>query len=221
MLLQRAGPVSIPACRMLLALLFLKGIAIGLAVAAPVGPVAVLCIRRTLLQGRLTGLALGLGATLADTIFGAIAGFGVAAVADLLTRHEAWLRAGGGLFMLMLGARTWIASNDDTSAPIRGQLLQAFLSAFVLTITNPITIFAFTGIYAGFGIVGHGVSLVGTAWLTLGVALGAALWWSGLTLTVSLFRGRAGDGNLAWLHHLSGGLLLAFGAAALGSVLII
>jgi threonine/homoserine/homoserine lactone efflux protein len=199
-------------------LLLLKGVAIGLAIAAPVGPVAVLCIRRTLLQGHAAGFASGLGAVTADVIFGAIATFGVAALSDVLLEHEIALRVVGGAFLLGLGLDTYRKAPPPPSRPLAGRLVQACASALLLTITNPITIFAFTAIFAGFGIVGHDMTLPASWSLIVGVALGAALWWSGLTLAAGLLRERVAGQQLRWLNKLSGGLILVFAAGAFGSL---
>jgi threonine/homoserine/homoserine lactone efflux protein len=204
----------------MIVLLLLKGFAIGLAIAAPVGPVAVLCIRRTLLQGHAAGLASGLGAVTADVIFGAMATFGVAALADTLLEHEVALRVVGGLFLLGLGINTYLKGPPLPGRPLAGRLIQSFATAFLLTITNPITIFAFTAIFAGFGIVGHEMSLPASWSLIVGVAIGAALWWSGLTLTAGLLRERVALHQLSWLNKLSGGLILVFAAGAFASLVV-
>jgi threonine/homoserine/homoserine lactone efflux protein len=199
-------------------LLLLKGIAIGLVIAAPVGPVAVLCIRRTLLQGHAAGFASGLGAVTADVIFGAIATFGVAALSDVLLEHETALRVIGGMFLLALGIDTYRKALPQPGRPLAGRLVQAYASAFLLTITNPITIFAFTAIFAGFGIVGHDMLLSASWSLIVGIAVGAALWWSGLTLAAGRLRERVAVHQLRWLNKLSGGLILVFAVGAFASL---
>ncbi|MFD2265464.1 LysE family translocator [Lacibacterium aquatile] len=202
--------------------LFLKGLLIGIAVAAPVGPVAVLCIRRALIGGFAVALATGLGAVIADTIFGSLAAFGVAAVSGLLLDHQNALRVIGGLFMLILGALTWRKTENKEVTDGAGGLIAALLSAFALTITNPITIFAFTGIFAAFDIVSHDMSTAGTAVLAVGIALGCAIWWLGLASIATGLRSWVGTHrNLVWLHHLSGGLLLVFGAGTLASLFFV
>lgn len=199
-------------------LLLLKGIAVGLAIAAPVGPVAVLCIRRTLLQGPPAGFASGFGAVTADVIFAGIATFGVAALSDVLLRHEIALRIVGGCFLVVLGTRTFFNAPQPAGRPLAGRLIKSYASAFLLTITNPITIFAFTAIFAGFGIVGRNMSRPASWSLILGVAIGATLWWSGLTLAAGFLRERVAVDRLTWLNRLSGGLILFFAAAAFGSL---
>jgi threonine/homoserine/homoserine lactone efflux protein len=202
---------------MILLLLF-KGVAVGLAIAAPVGPVAVLCIRRTLLQGPAAGFVSGLGAVTADVIFGAIATFGVAALSDELLEHEFALGIIGGVFLIGLGINTYLKPPPQPGRPLAGRLVKSYASAFLLTITNPITIFAFTAIFAGFGIVGHDMSRSASWSLIAGVAIGAALWWSGLTLAASYLRERVAVHQLRWLNKLSGGLLVLFGVVSLCSL---
>lgn len=199
--------------------LFLKGVAIGVAIAAPVGPVAVLCIRRTLLLGPASGFASGAGAVLADVIFGAIAAFGIAAVYDLLIYYEEELRLVGGVFMLVLGAITARRPPPKSGGTVHGGLTSSFLTAFALMITNPITIFAFLGIFAGFGIVGQTMSIADSLTLLGGIAAGAALWWAGLTGVAAACRKRFGLESMSWLNKVSGGLLIFFGVVALLSLL--
>lgn len=198
---------------------FLKGVAIGVAIAAPVGPVAVLCIRRTLLLGPAAGFASGAGAVLADAIFGAIAAFGIAAVYDLLIFYEEELRLVGGAFMLILGVITARRPPPKAGSTVHGSLTSAFLTAFALMITNPITIFAFLGIFAGFGIVSQTLSMADSLTLLGGVAVGAAIWWVGLTSVAAACRKRFDLASLSWLNKLSGGLLIFFGVVAMLSLL--
>jgi len=199
--------------------LFLKGIAIGVAIAAPVGPLAVLCIRRTMLLGPASGLASGAGAVLADAIFGAIAAFGVAAVYDLLIYYEHELRLLGGAFMLILGVVTARKPPPKAGPTVHGGLASAFFTAFALMMTNPITIFAFLGIFAAFGIVNQTLSIADSVTLLGGIAIGATIWWVGLTGVATACRRRFDLTSLGWLNKVSGGLLIFFGAAALLSLL--
>src|SRR4051812_9167997 len=155
--------------------LFLKGIAIGVAIAAPVGPVAILCIRRTIFYGRRYGIASGLGAVTADTIFGTIASFGLVAVSAPLFEHQTALRFIGAFFLLALGVTTWRRRAHTRDDAMAGRLLRAYLSALFLTITNPITIIAFTGIFAGFDVVRGNMSYLQGLDLMVGVLIGTLL----------------------------------------------
>ncbi len=124
--------------------LFLEGIVIGFAIAAPVGPIGVLCIRRTLVEGRVSGLVSGLGAATADALYGAVAALGLTFVTNLLVGGESWLRLVGGAFLVFLGVRTFLAHPAERAAPVgRSGLLGDYASTLFLTLTNPTTIPSF------------------------------------------------------------------------------
>src|SRR6185312_8691316 len=130
--------------------LFVRGAILGFSIAAPVGPIGVLCIRRTLAGGRLVGLLSGLGAATADACYGAIAAFGLTAVSSRLVGHQDALRIVGGLFLLYLGIRTFFAAPAQTAkSGQRRQLLSNYLSTLGLTLTNPTTILSFVALFAG------------------------------------------------------------------------
>src|SRR3990170_1865269 len=127
----------------------LKGVLLGFSIAAPVGPIGVLCIRRTLAQGRLSGFVSGLGAATADAVYGIVAAFGVTFVSNLLIQQAPWLRLFGGLFLCFLGVRTLLAKPSEKACPERGKgLIDDYGSTFLLTLTNPLTILSFAGIFA-------------------------------------------------------------------------
>src|SRR5881396_291761 len=167
---------------------FLRGIAIGFSIAAPVGPIGVLCIQRALAQGRLCGFASGLGAATADAVYGCVAGFGLTAVSDLLVTQQTWLQLIGGLFLCYLGVKNFFARPaQSAAAPKGGALTGAYASTFLLTLTNPMTILSFAGVFAGLGFGGGATDYAGAALLVSGVFLGSALWWLLLSAGVSLF----------------------------------
>lgn len=196
---------------------FLKGLILGLSIAAPVGPIGVLCIRRTLARGRVYGFVSGMGAATADGIYGAIAGFGLTAVSNLLVGQRVWFGLVGGVFLCYLGLRTFLV-RPDAQAPelgAEGNLLSAYASTFVLTLTNPMTILSFAAIFAGLGVGNEGESLLAAGVLVLGVFSGSALWWLALSGGVSLFRGRVGPQGLRWVNRISGAIITGFGLMAL------
>ena len=189
---------------------------IGLAIAAPVGPIGVLCIRRTLADGRLVGLLTGMGAAAADGVYGAIAGFGLTAVTGLLIGRGPWLEIVGGLFLCYLGVRTFIAVPAESSAALRpGALFATFSSTFVLTLSNPATILSFVAIFAGLGLGNTGGGYLAACVLVAGVFLGSALWWLGLSGAVSIFRERVESRAMRVINRLSGLLIGGFGVGAL------
>jgi threonine/homoserine/homoserine lactone efflux protein len=194
----------------------LRGVVIGFAVAAPVGPIGVLCIRRTLADGRATGLVSGLGAATADAIYGCVAGFGLVFVSNFLISQRAWLRLIGGAFLLYLGVRTFLAKPAEQAASARGDgLVGAYASTFFLTLTNPLTILSFAAIFAGLGVGGASGNYLSAATLVLGVFLGSALWWIILSVTTSLFRARFSPRGLRWVNRISGAVIAGFGLIAL------
>ncbi|WP_198148169.1 LysE family translocator [Elstera litoralis] len=202
-------------------MLLLKGILIGLTVSAPVGPVAVLCLRRTLQIGAAYGYASAAGAVAADMIFGIIACFGVAAVAAVLTEYSTPLRLVGGFLLLGMGISSWRSQSGDMTDAGQAALMKSFGASFALTITNPMTIFAFTGLLAASDIVSHDMSLDATLTVILGILLGVGLWWGGLVGVGIGLRRWLGQRDFRWLHHLSGALLLLFGVVTLLSVLVV
>lgn len=199
--------------------LLLKGLVLGFSVAAPVGPIGVLCIRRTLASGRACGLASGLGAATADALYGLVAGLGLAFVADFLVGGQIWLRLVGGLFLLYLGAKTFIAAPPDAAANTRANardLASAYASTFALTVTNPLTILSFGVMFAGLGLAGRGGDGYAPALLLVaGVFLGSAAWWLTLSLAVGALRSKFDARRMRWVNRAAGLIIIAFGALVL------
>jgi len=197
----------------------LRGVILGFSIAAPVGPIGVLCIRRTLAQGRAAGLASGLGAATADALYGSVAGFGLTFISALLIEHQTWLRLIGGAFLCYLGIRTLLAKPSSVAANVAGAGLPgAYASTFFLTLTNPMTILAFAAIFAGLGLANTGGNYGLAVALILGVFAGSALWWLTLSAGVSLFRARFNTRALTWVNRISGAVIVVFGIIALVSL---
>ena len=193
---------------------FARGLAVGFTVAAAVGPISLLTIRRTLAHGRIYGLVSGMGVALADATYGGIAAFGLTAITSVLVGARAVLGLVGGLFLVWLAIGTILARPAEAAeTDDRPGLAGAFLSIYGLTMTNPMTILSFAGIFAGLGLAGHGGA--DAALLTIGVFLGSGLWWVGLTAVVGRLRGRVTPRMLGWVNRASGAVLLAFGLAAI------
>ena len=202
--------------------LWFKGMLIGLAIAAPVGPMGLLCIQRTLARGRWAGVLSGLGAASADAVYGSIAGFGLAALANALLAWRLELQILGGLFLLYLGWRTW---QTPPAVPAEVQSTRAgrvgdYLSALALTLTNPVTILAFLGIFAGLGLAAEGRDFAAAGILVLGVFTGSLLWWLLLAGGVGLLRGRLTPTALRAINRVSGILIAGFGLWALGAAAV-
>jgi threonine/homoserine/homoserine lactone efflux protein len=195
--------------------LLLEGIVIGFAIAAPVGPIGVLCIRRTLAEGRTSGFVSGLGAATADAVYGSVAALGLTFVTNLLVGGESWLRLVGGAFLIFLGVRTFLARPVELAAPTgRSGLPGAYASTLFLTLTNPTTILSFAAIFAGLGAGDDSGVVLSAMLLVPGVFLGSAMWWFVLSGTVGLFRAKLSVRGLRWVNGVSGTVIAAFGVFA-------
>ena len=196
--------------------LFGRGFVLGFTIAAAVGPISLLTIRRTLAHGRIYGLASGLGVALADATYGAVAAFGLTAVTAVLVGGRVILGLVGGAFLLFLGWRTITARPGEVAvAEDRPGLFGAFASIFGLTITNPMTILSFAALFAGLGVAGSGGSEA--ALIVAGVFCGSATWWLLLTTLVSALRVRITIRGLTWVNRISGLVLLGFAIASIAS----
>lgn len=200
---------------------FARGLMIGVAIAAPVGPIGLLCIRRSLAAGFPLGFMTGLGAAAADGVYGAVAAFGLTAVSSFLVAQQRWLALGGGLALLYLGWQTLRRRRTATVAAAGANggaesLAGAFGQTFVLTLANPATILSFVAVFAGLGLVGDaGNSAAGAMTIVAGVVVGSAAWWLFLAGGTAALRRQIPPAAVAWINTLSGAVLVAFGLAAL------
>ena len=198
---------------------FLRGMIIGFSIAAPVGPIGILCIRRTLAEGPTSGLISGLGAATADAIYGFIAGFGLTVISNLLISQQTWLRLLGGGFLCYLGMKTFFTSPLKQSSSLKGRgLISAYISTFFLTLTNPMTILSFMAIFAGLGVGSVSKGYIPAGLLVAGVFIGSALWWLFLSNGVSLLGKKFNLAGLRWTNRISGIIITAFGIWALLSL---
>ncbi len=191
--------------------LFLRGLLVGLAIAAPIGPIGVLCIQRTLADGVVRGIVTGLGSSTAHGIYAAIAGFGFAAMGNSHSSAQVALRLAGSGYLAYLALR--IARTDPTIQPIKGRgrgLLATYISSFLVDITSPGTIVLFAAIFAGLGTTSAAGRYDATAVLVLGVLVGSASWWVILSNGVNLLRGRLNQIWLRWINRFSALVLLGF-----------
>jgi len=200
--------------------LFFKALVIGLSIAAPVGPIGLLCIQRTLAHGRAIGFMSGLGAALADAFYGAIGALGVSAVIASMVAARVPLALSGAAFLAWMGvqllrapAATTARSAQDATTP-----LKAMLSVFVLTLANPMTVLSFVAVFASIA-TGHVSGAAAAATMVLGVFLGSALWWLGLSTMVSSVRHKLGARSMQFINRLSGTVLLGFAAYQLSTLL--
>jgi len=199
--------------------LFLKGLLFGFLLAATVGPMWVLCFRRTLAQGALAGFASGMGIAVADGLYGAVAAFGLTAISGFLLEHADWIGLAGGVFLLYLGVKCLVAVplEPQEMRQERTSLPAAFLSTLGLTLANPPTILAFVAIFAGLGLVAS--DYASASLVVLGVFLGSASWWLLLAAGAGRLRARVGPKLYRAINFVSGISILGFALWQLAAVL--
>jgi len=206
---------------------------IGFAIAAPVGPIGLLCIQRTLQSGRRIGLATGLGAASADAMYGIVAAFGLSAIAVFLSNQRLWLGLMGGLFLCWLGWQTWraappslavrdnalVASGTVSNPVANNDVWAAYGTTFVLTLTNPMTIFSFMAVFAGLGLAQRSGHYGSAGLLVAGVFLGSTAWWLLLTGVVAMTRRLISTPAMVWVNRSAGLLMSGFGLYLLSDLL--
>ena len=194
---------------------FIKGLIFGFSIAAPVGPIGILCIRRSLTRGWTSGLVTGMGAATADAIYGSAAGFGLAGITGFVVGQRAWIQPFGGLFLCWLGLRIFLSGSDEKpTAEAPGSAAMGYLSALLLTLTNPMTILSFAAVFAGMGLGSIGAGNMAAGWLVTGVFSGSMAWWIILSSVSSLFNTRMSAKAMRWINRFSGAVLTGFGLAA-------
>ena len=165
---------------------FVRGLVIGFAIAAAIGPIGLLCIRRTLVEGARVGVASGLGAATADAFYASIAAFGLTAASELLVGERRPLGIVGRCFLVALAAHALISRAEAAPERPPRTLLSAYATTVGLTIANPATILSFAAAFVGLGLAGHDGPTA--AALVLGIFSGSASWWLVLAAGVSAFR---------------------------------
>lgn len=209
-------------------ILIVSGAIIGLIVAAPIGPVNLICIRRTFAYGPLNGFLSGLGAALGDGVFAIITAFGLTAVSQLIEGYSFWLSLVGGIMMVGFGLHTFRA---DVQLPCNGEgpregqgsssLVGALVSTFALTITNPATLFGFAALFAGIaGLAEDDATFFGATLLVGGVVAGSAAWWLTITTITGIFHKHIDAKVMRRINQVFGGLVTSFGVVILGHLLV-
>ena len=206
--------------------LFLKSLIIGSSIAAPVGPIGVLCIRRTLAHGRISGFVSGLGAATADAIYGSIAAFGLTFISMLLINQGIWLRLVGGIFLLILGFKTFFSNPENNptknSNPQPGNsLISDYVTTLFLTLTNTLTILSFAAIFTGLGLnLDVSRSFLDALLMVIGIFLGSCTWWFILSGFTGYFRKKMNTATMVWINRLSGMIISGFGIISLVTLII-
>lgn len=205
---------------------FLKGLIVGFVIAVPVGPIGILCARRTLTHGRRAGFVSGMGAATADVFYGFIAAFSLTFISDLLSGDQFWLRLAGGVFLCLLGIKTFIEKPEKKSlfSMLRKRKKKRhagmYTSTFFLTLTNPMTLFSFAAIFAGLGLAGATSDIFSSLILVMGVFLGSGLWWLFVVGVFSVFKRQFSHHEIQWINRIAGLVIGSFGALALASLIL-
>ncbi len=206
-----------------------RGMILGLMIAAPVGPVGLMCIRRTVRSGMFLGFATGFGAAFADAIFGAVAAFGVAAIIDLIKEYTRPIHVLGGVFMLVAAWRTWhdkprqptpemaveLREAAASAAPAKRVEITAFnavkaiLGSFAVTATNPVTLFGTLAVVATLGGLRSGFE---ASTMVMGIFLGSALWWLMLSGGVALLCRNIAESGIIKINKVTAVALAALAA---------
>jgi threonine/homoserine/homoserine lactone efflux protein len=206
-------------------LILAKGLVVGLVIAAPLGPIAMVCISRALVDGRIAGLATGLGAAIADALYGCVAGFGLSAISGPMQAHSVWLRMGGGLMLCLMGLKALIfppALGSPHAKPrptgLHSGLLVNVSTTFVLTLSNPVTLLAVAALFAGMGSETLASDYGDAGLLVLGVFTGSGLWWLFLSFSAGWVRAWLNQKTLTRISRIVGLAIMVFGLVVIFSL---
>ena len=193
-----------------LAFLF-KGLILGFSVAAPVGPIGVLCINRTIDKSYFSGLVSGLGAATADLIYGLIAGFGLTIISNFLIAQKLWMQIFGLLFLFYVGIKTLFQKPQFESNKVGNKsLVKDYITTFLLTITNPMTVLFFLAVFAGLGLSNAENIKLAPILLVTGVFVGSGIWWLFLSSLTYKLKNKIGNGIIKQINLISGITILMF-----------
>jgi|SRR5579885_596658 threonine/homoserine/homoserine lactone efflux protein len=195
--------------------LFFQGLVIGVAISMPMGPISILCIQRTLSYGVKIGLITAIGSALADGVYGSIAAFGLTAIADFLSDYKMWIHIIGSLFLIYLGVMILRSPPRNINTELRNDTtsMHALVSAFFLTITNPVTIFSFMALFAGLGLGSMHGSKHAPIFTVLGIMTGSTLWEFLLSVSIKgVFHRHINNTMMRIINYISGSTILAFAA---------
>lgn len=204
-------------------IIFIKGIVIGISASVPLGPVGLICIQKTLNSKRSNGVFAGMGAALADTFFAVVAAFGISAVHNFIENQQLILRLSGGTILLFLGLKFFFTNPAIQIRKNRNKnnnLWADFVSVFLLTLSNPLTVIVFGAVFAGFGIIPKESNWLDVILLIAGVFIGAMIWWISLINVINIFRKKFRLRRLWWMNKIMGAIIILFGLFALISAFL-
>ncbi|HON18039.1 MAG TPA: LysE family transporter [Salinivirgaceae bacterium] len=204
--------------------LLIKGVIIGLAASAPLGPIGVLCVQKTISKGRTIGFLSGLGAATADTVYAIIATFGIGFIQQFLEDNQSWISILGLIVLFFLGVNIFLANPISQARHRHRQKYKGvfgdYISVFVLTLSNPLTVIFFGASIAAMGVFCSGHPLYAQFFVVIGVFCGAVLWWFSLTGVVSLLRHKFRLKQLWWLNKISGAIIVLLSIVAAVSLIL-
>ena len=201
--------------------IFMQGLLIVFSIAAPVGPIGILCIQRTIRYGKITGITSGLGAATADAFYGAAAAFGLAVVSGVLLSDHIWIQMFGGIALCYFGLRTVRRPFVSyVSAVNKNHLKWNYLSTLALTLTNPMTILLFVAVFASIGFASSSDPVYTSAFIIAGVFSGSMLWWLALSTFISTIRTKLSNNVMEWIGRIAGMAIFGFGVTAAAMSLI-
>lgn len=199
-------------------ILFLKGLIIGAAIAAPVGPIGIICIQRSLKDGFRVGFITGIGAASADGLYGFIAAFGLTTLSSFLLSHQSWIRIIGGIFLIYLGIKTLFSKTQTHLSKNNSNhsLWHSYSTTFFLTLTNPMTILSFMAVFAGLGLGSQHNDYLQATLIVLGIFMGSAFWWFFLSGVIAfILHHRVSSSSMKIINWVSSVIMLGFGLYAL------
>lgn len=192
---------------------FLEGIVIGIVVSVPLGPLGILCIKRTLNKTWKSGFISGLGVATSDTFYAIIAGFSLTIIINFIRQYEFWFKVFGASMVILLGLYIFLSNpaKDIQKFKKKGSsYLQDYITAVLLTFSNPLAIFVFLAIFAGYSVVLRMSHLLDAFLIIVGIYLGASSWWFGLTSTVYLFKHKLTLNTIWWANKIIGFAVMLF-----------
>jgi len=196
-------------------LFIIKGLLIGISVSAPLGPIGVLCIQRTLNKGFKSGFVSGAGAASADIIYAIIAGFSITYISDFLIEYQTYIRIIGGAFLILVGIRISISNPAKQIRKLRvkgNNYYKDYITSFLITVSNPITILAFGAFFTAFDMIDKNVNNFDITIMIIAVFSGSLIWWISLISIVTIFKTRIRLRNLLWINRITGILIVLFAA---------
>ena len=200
---------------------FWKGFVLGFAIAAPVGPIGILCIRKTLQFGKISGLCSGIGAAAADTLYGSLAAFGLTFLSAQLIAWGHWLKLIGSFFLIFLSYRSFRAKPQEPEQRLHHMsLLKDFIGTFFLTLTNPLTFLCYLAVFAAMGLTDISGNAFSSVLLVTGVFVGSAFWWLILSEGVGLLRHKLNKKTMIWINRTAGIIIGVFGIWSLTTLVL-